>query len=431
MQPPTERTAPDSAPELVRIPEPGPGDAATKAGSDEAAPDGDRASGDRTAVPASRPPSEPEPDPEPSACGGAGGAPEPRTAADDTCPGAAPDPAPDPAPPAKTPASGDTCPNAANGTPCSGGGSGPAPGSNKITLRSDLRAAWLDGLIALVITAALFVLIWARIKSGASSTTTVMPFMGEDPGAFWLYFLSQAFGWSALLWAWVTVILGLLVSGSRPDWFPLSGPRLTRLHRTTSLNTIALIAAHALLFAAELIRHDTDSWYGATWTAFVESFVPGGYETGTGRIAIPIGQAALYLAIPLGLLFYVRQRIGPKTWRVMHRFVIAVYVLSVWHTLLYGTNVWYDGWFRTTVWLLQLPIALLFLVRLLSPARRSERLPALTATEPAARPLWTARATGRLAAAAIIAVILAVVVSGRDGGRQEPPADTTSTHNHD
>ncbi|CAM5625911.1 hypothetical protein SCALM49S_05631 [Streptomyces californicus] len=106
----------------------------------------------------------------------------------------------------------------------------------------------------------------------------------------------------------------------------------------------------------------------------MEAFVPGGYDSGTGRIAIPVGQAALYLAIPLGLLFYVRHRIGPRTWRVLHRCVIVVYVLSVWHTLLYGTNVWYDGWFRTSVWLLQLPIAALLLLRLLRPARRSEKL---------------------------------------------------------
>ncbi|MBH0247910.1 hypothetical protein I3W98_41925, partial [Streptomyces cavourensis] len=72
---------------------------------------------------------------------------------------------------------------------------------------------------------------------------------------FWMYFLSQAFGWSALLWAWGTVILGLLLSGSRPQWLRVSGPRLERLHRTTSLNTIALIFAHALFFGAELFRH--------------------------------------------------------------------------------------------------------------------------------------------------------------------------------
>ncbi|CAM5663563.1 membrane protein [Streptomyces badius] len=58
--------------------------------------------------------------------------------------------------------------------------------------------------MALVITAAVFVLLYLRIRNKTSSTVTVMPFMA-DAGGFWMYFLSQAFGWSALLWAWGTV----------------------------------------------------------------------------------------------------------------------------------------------------------------------------------------------------------------------------------
>ncbi|QXE33086.1 ferric reductase-like transmembrane domain-containing protein [Streptomyces sp. GMY02] len=304
----------------------------------------------------------------------------------------------------------------------------PSSPSSRVTLRSDLRASIPDGLIALAVTAAVFALLYARIKAKTSSTVTVMPFMA-DAGGFWMYFLSQAFGWAALLWAWTTVVLGLLLSGPRPARLPLSAQRLERLHRTTSLNTIALIIGHALFFAAELVRHDTSGWFSRLWTAFVESFVPGGYDSGTGQIAIPVGQAALYLAIPLGLLFYVRHRIGPKTWRVLHRFVIVVYVLSVWHTLLYGTNVWYDGWFRTSVWLLQLPIAALLLARLLRPARRSERLSGPGAGT-GSRAVWGLRLGGRLVVAGVVVALLAVIVSGRDGGRTVPPADTTSTHNH-
>ncbi|GAA3016430.1 ferric reductase-like transmembrane domain-containing protein [Streptomyces fulvorobeus] len=322
---------------------------------------------------------------------------------------------PSPAPPAPEPAEPDA--------PAAGAVDRPV----RPTLRSDLRASLPDGLVALAVTGAVFALLYVRIRAKTSSTVSVMPFMA-DAGGFWMYFLSQAFGWSALLWAWGTVVLGLLLSGPRPRGLPLSGPRLERLHRTTSLNTMALIAAHALLFAAELVRHDTARWHSALATAFVEAFVPGGYDSGTGRIAMPVGQAALYLAIPLGLLFYVRHRIGPRTWRVLHRFVIVVYVLSVWHTLLYGTNVWYDGWFRTSVWLLQIPIAALLLLRLLRPARRSERLPRPGTGSPAG---WTLRLTGRLAVAVVVVAVLAVVLSGHDGGRTVPPADTSSTHNHD
>ncbi|NLU68196.1 ferric reductase-like transmembrane domain-containing protein [Streptomyces sp. HNM0574] len=322
-----------------------------------------------------------------------------------------PDPSPEPQPTADDP--------------------GPRRTAARVTLRSDSRAAAADGLAALVLTALIFALLYVRIRNGSSSTLTVMPFMA-DAGAFWLYFLSQAFGWSALLWAWLTVLLGLLLSGPRPRahrgaW--LSGPRLERLHRTTSLNTIALIAAHALVFAAELVRHDTGAWHASLARALVEAFVPGGYTSGTGRVAIPVGQAALYLAIPLGLLFYVRHRIGPRTWRVLHRFVLVVYVLSLWHTLLYGTNVWYDGAFRTVLWALQLPLAALFLLRLLRPARRSQRL---TRPGPGAGPRlrWGLRLAGRLVAAGLVVLVLVVLATGRDGGREKPPEDTSSTHNH-
>ncbi|MFE3588176.1 ferric reductase-like transmembrane domain-containing protein [Streptomyces niveus] len=310
-----------------------------------------------------------------------------------------------------------------------GTGTGTPSTPPRVTLRSDLRASWLDGTVALVVTAAVFVILYVRIKAETSSTLTVMPFMA-DTGEFWMYYLSQAFGWSALLWAWGTVILGLLLSGPRPARLPLSGPRLERLHRTTSLNTIALIVAHALFFAAELIYQDTDPWPSRLGGAVLETFIPGGYNSGTGVWAMPIGQAALYLAIPLGLLFYVRHRIGPKTWRILHRFVLVVYVLSVWHTLLYGTNVWYDGAFRNTVWLLQLPIAALFLLRLLRPARRSERLASPSAHR-GSKAGWSLRLTGRVAAVAIIGVLVAVIASGRDGGRTVPPEDTSSTHVHD
>ncbi|MER7056049.1 ferric reductase-like transmembrane domain-containing protein, partial [Streptomyces sp. NPDC000351] len=245
---------------------------------------------------------------------------------------------------------------------------------DRVALRGDLRSALPDASAAVVVTALVFVLLWARMESGASGTVAVMPFM-DDAGTYWMYLLSQAFGWSGLLWAWGTVVLGLLLSGPRPARLPVSRQVLERWHRTTSLTTMALMFAHALMFAAELVRYETKlAWAERLWVGFADSFVPGWYDSGTGRIAIPLGQGALYLAVPLGLLFYVRHRIGANAWRRLHRFVIVVYVLSVWHTLLYGTNVWFGEWPRTVLWLLQLPVAVLLLVRLLRPARRAERL---------------------------------------------------------
>ncbi|MEU0580037.1 hypothetical protein ABZ465_22645, partial [Streptomyces griseoincarnatus] len=86
----------------------------------------------------------------------------------------------------------------------------------------------------------------------------------------------------------------------------------------------------------------------------------------------------------------------------------------------YGTNVWYGEWPRTVLWLLQLPVAALLLLRLLRPARRAERLGPPKSGVEAARPAWWARAAGRAAVAAVLVGLVVVVVSGRDGGRDRP-----------
>ncbi|MEY9212096.1 ferric reductase-like transmembrane domain-containing protein [Thermobifida halotolerans] len=294
----------------------------------------------------------------------------------------------------------------------------PRPRADWAALGADLRAAVPDAIAALVVTAVIFVVLYVRIDSGSSQTLQVMPFLA-DADEYWMYWLCQAFGWSALLWAWLTVMLGLVRSSGRPRWMPFGHAGVERWHRTTGLTTIGLMFAHAFMFFAELVRGNEDGlgWGALLLSAFVDVFVPGGYSTGTGRVAILLGLIALYLSIPLGLAYYFRFRTGSRLWRALHRFIVVVYALSVWHTLLYGTNVWFGGWFRTTVWALQVPVAALLLVRLLAPARPGERL---RLRDPAARPRFlpaAARLGGRIAVAASVVVLLGVTITGRDGGR--------------
>ncbi|TDC27433.1 iron reductase [Streptomyces sp. 8K308] len=287
-------------------------------------------------------------------------------------------------------------------------------------LRADARATVPDASLALLITGLIFWWLWARIDNGTSPSLQIMPPF-EDASEYWWYWLCQAFGWSGLLWAYITVVFGLLRSGTRPPWRWMSAARVEKWHRTTSLTTIGLIFMHmATFFAAELqTNFDNQPTGELVRQTLVKVFVPGGYDTGTGRIAILLGLLAFYLAIILGLAFYVRQTTGSRLWRALHRFIIIVYVLSAWHTLLYGTNVWFEGSFRTLVWALQMPLAGLLLLRLLAPARPSERL-RLRGPRREPRPLpLTTRLTGRLAVLATIAGLAAIIITGTDGGRPD------------
>ncbi|GAA1106781.1 ferric reductase-like transmembrane domain-containing protein [Nocardiopsis composta] len=283
------------------------------------------------------------------------------------------------------------------------------------TLRADLRALLLDASIALVVTAGIYALLHHRIETGSSQTLMVMPFL-DDAHRYRFYWACQAFGWSGLLWAWISVLLGLLRATAPGRWTVLPHAGIERWHRVTGITTVGLMLGHALAFLFELLREDAEGGGGGALAAFADVFVPGWYDSGTGQVAILLGLIAFYLAIPLGFSFYLRWWTGPRLWRVLHRFVIAVYVLSVWHTLLYGTNVWFDGGLRTAVWLLQLPVALLLLARLLAPLRPGERLTAADLRGPG-RWRALARLAGRAAAALAVPALLLVAATGRDGGR--------------
>jgi hypothetical protein len=284
-------------------------------------------------------------------------------------------------------------------------------------LRADLRGALPDASLALVVTGLIYWLLYVRIQNGSSATVEIMPMLAD--GEFWMYWLCQAFGWSALLWAYLTVVFGLMRSGPRPRWRWLPAARLEKWHRTTSLTTIGLMFMHAFFFFADQLRTNQDTWsFGRSlWTAFVDVFVPGGYATGTGRVAVFVGLLAFYLAIPLGLAFYLRHRTGSRLWLALHRFVIAVYVLSAWHTLLYSTQAWFDGPFRTFLWAMQIPLAALLLARLLAPARPGERLRARGPGGRGHAVPFGARLAARIAAGATVVGLVAVVVTGVDGGR--------------
>jgi sulfoxide reductase heme-binding subunit YedZ len=232
-----------------------------------------------------------------------------------------------------------------------------ASGQDRIrpTLRGDLRRAIPDAAVALVLTAIVFVIQAARARAGVDPALREMPAMMRS-GGIWPYSLSQAVGWAALLWSWLTILLGV----SLPIWGRQGRPKVReiaeRLHRSTSLTVVGLMVVHAVLLTGDKMG-DTLVTVFVPWTT---SYAPGLFPQALGILSF-------YLAVLVGFSFYFRDRIGRRSWQLLHRYFIPlVYVLAVWHTLLYGSDVSARNALWWVVWLLQLPVLGAFVARVVT-----------------------------------------------------------------
>jgi methionine sulfoxide reductase heme-binding subunit len=249
-----------------------------------------------------------------------------------------------------------TVTTSAQGTP-------PAQGT---PTRARARArTWVlpTGIAALGLATVLPIYAWIAVLQShdRSAAALAMPTMGlNHMSVFWAVPVLQASGLAALLWSYLGVTLGLTESGRTVRWLPLRRRDLDRLHRYISLLVIGLIIVHVIATA-----------FDAMGDNFMTALVPQQANWGAARWAYDLGIFAFYLSLLLGPSYYLRRFIGARTWRFAHRFVIIVYILAVWHTLIIGADVQHYGWMRPALWLAQLPLLALLCYRVISPAARS------------------------------------------------------------
>lgn len=212
------------------------------------------------------------------------------------------------------------------------------------------RSAAVLTALAAATAAPFWVLLQHQQAQGRSAAALSMPTMHmENTDVFWAFPIIQASGVAALLWSYVGVLLGLLQADKRPSWWPWSGSATLRTHRHISLIVLALILVHAVATAYDAMG---DSWLSA--------FVPGQTSWHDAETAYTVGILGLYFAVLLGPTYYLRKFTGVRVWRFLHRFVLVVYVLSVWHTLLLGADFSHYEWVRPVTWLAQIPLLVLF-----------------------------------------------------------------------
>jgi sulfoxide reductase heme-binding subunit YedZ len=158
-----------------------------------------------------------------------------------------------------------------------------------------------------------------------------------DPGQHLFWIISRASGVVALVLVAVSVGMGLAMA-MRAAKGPGAMAKLRQAHEATALAGLIVIAVHGLSLLG-------DSYLRPGLAGIAVPFVLHHRTFWTG-----LGVMGGWLAALLGLTFYIRRWIGPKLWRQMHRWTLAVYVLAIIHTLGAGTD-------ARSIWLLVIVIA--------------------------------------------------------------------------
>jgi methionine sulfoxide reductase heme-binding subunit len=274
----------------------------------------------------------------------------------------------------------------------------------------------VSALIVLVLGALTVLAIYLPIRHlqahNQSAPALEMPEMGmQHMNVFWAFPLLQAAGFAALIWAWVGLVLGLMESGgaARWRWLPLSPGDRIRLHRQVSILVLGLILVHAVATACDAMGDNVIT----AFVPFTEGYAP-------ARFAFDLGIFAFYLAVLVGPTYYVRRWVGANRWRLVHRLAAVVYLLALWHTLIVGDDVARYPWIHPVIWLAQVPILALFVVRMSEVVRRSyeREATALAAGVPVAPRAELLRVVaGALAGLAVLAIVgvVSLVVTGSYG----------------
>jgi len=166
------------------------------------------------------------------------------------------------------------------------------------------------------------IVLWLYERLISEASLMGWPLTADTP-AYW--YLSRAAGLVGYVLLWAATAWGLVVSTKVAKGL-IAAPFSTSLHEFLSLGALAFAGIHALALLG-------DRYIDFGLVDIVYPFAAG-YRPGW----VGLGQLGFYLSLALTLSFYLRKRIGPKTWRTLHYLTFLAYVLVVVHSLASGTD---------------------------------------------------------------------------------------------
>ena len=257
-----------------------------------------------------------------------------------------------------------------------------------------------------LVSAALFVVIGVAIYNlqsvGISAAAIAMSkdMDMRNMGKFWAFPFLQSSGLIALLFSYISVLLGLSQTILKERGYS-KNIAINCLHRHVALSAVILVVIHMITTALDAMG---DSWRTV--------LIPGAWADQGWPEAVwgyDLGIAAAYLLVLVGPTFYLRRYFSGKNWINFHRLIAFVYLFSVWHAMILGLDLPYYTWLRPAIWLAQIPVLALFMWRLyrstfkISSAEQQFSISRLSCV------------TGFVFSALAILTLLIIVVTGNSG----------------
>ena len=191
---------------------------------------------------------------------------------------------------------------------------------------------------------------------------TSLALTNPDPFKYSWWLVSRAAGITALLFVTASTVLGLFMASGifkRPG---LKG-RLLPAHEYISLVAIGAILLHGLALLG-------DKWLHPSLAGI---FIPG--VISYRPLSVAFGIISGYVTVLLSLSYYLRRQIGIKRWRMMHRFIVVVWMMAIGHAFFSGTDA-STLWMRILLMASIAPALFLTLYRWLPEENRNREMSA-------------------------------------------------------
>jgi predicted ferric reductase len=214
----------------------------------------------------------------------------------------------------------------------------------QVSLRSFTLA--LLAVVAGVLAAVVVLPSW--LPSLAGSIT------GQDAKFYW--YLSRSSSVVAFVLLWASMAFGLLMTNRMARLWP-GAPAAYELHQFVSLLGLAFVLVHALILLGDRYINFDLFQVVVPFSANYQVFFTG------------LGQLTFYLWLVLAFSFYLRRRIGQRTWRALHSLSFLSYALALVHGVASGSDT--GALFMQAVyWLSAVSLLFLTIYRILSALLR-------------------------------------------------------------